>query len=174
MTHQSLRSFKYDLQFNLKSKGVGMVHEILMAEMVLSTRDLRINFSTGWCLNISQSHDYFRTFLPQIPVAFKFFSFLLQHTVFKIHSLGSIMDGFGSHPLVSILNASREGPRSVTRSPLDWQFTPKSVTSATALQIWYRKRMSHVDRQTFQLLYRSENYCGDVKGRNYPLLGYEK
>ena len=54
MTHQSLRSFKYDLQFNLKSKGVGMVHEILMAEMVLSTRDLQINFSTGWCLDMSQ------------------------------------------------------------------------------------------------------------------------
>ena len=31
-----------------------MVHEILMAEMVLSIRDLQINFSTGWCLDMSQ------------------------------------------------------------------------------------------------------------------------
>ena len=30
-----------------------MVHEILMAEMVLSTRDLQITFSTGWCLDMS-------------------------------------------------------------------------------------------------------------------------
>ena len=33
-----------------------MVHEILMAEMVLSTRDLQINFSTGWCLDMSHMH----------------------------------------------------------------------------------------------------------------------
>ena len=30
-----------------------MVHEMLMAEMVLSTRDLQINFSTRWCLDMS-------------------------------------------------------------------------------------------------------------------------
>ena len=38
------------------SEGVEIVHERLIAEMVLSTRCLQINFSTGWCLDMSHMY----------------------------------------------------------------------------------------------------------------------